>query len=81
MVVVYARDAWDITAQWRATAAVYVGKEGSGGGGVPRGSSIDWAPLFAPTTACRATTALSLYECLSGSLSSSPTAHRLYLPI
>jgi len=66
--VVYARDAWDIAARWCAAVAVDGCRDvGSGGGGVPRGSSIDWAPLFTPTTACNATTALSLYECLSGS--------------
>jgi len=43
-----------IAAQWRAAAAVGGGRGGGGGcvgGGMPRGSSIDWAPLFTPTTA------------------------------
>jgi len=52
--VLRARDAWVIAAQWRAAAAVDGGRGGGGGcvgGGMPRGSSIDWAPLFTLTTA------------------------------
>ncbi|KAL5240789.1 hypothetical protein ACI65C_008199, partial [Semiaphis heraclei] len=40
------------------------GRRGSGGGGgVPRGSSIDWAPLFTPTAL--PVTPPPLYHCTS----------------